>query len=399
MIKKQTKKSGKTKPQEKRQGSIQQHPSNKTAEFHKERKPIIWKLVVVLLVMFIVVLVVANWQTIAAPFKDAALTVSGGGFPIQLPGSAEYTLDEMGDSFYLMTDTYIYTYNSLGAQIVSLQHGMQNPVARSNNKRVLVYDKNGKDFKLYSRTGEIYSDTMDEAIVLAGIGSDERSFVVTNSTSYSNVLFVYGDEGTQVFRWASVENKIMQAVFSEDERSIYVTCAGAENGELRMYLYRFDLNNDEGYIWRTPIGSDITFQLSLDDDGLYIVTAGGNLLVDERSGEILCVGNFSGKLQMLPKGGNMRTAVFSDSSTNGFTIISYDDTLAPDATLDIPSADAICSEGESLYVLSGNTLTSYDAGLKPANIIELDDSYSDMIIIGGEAILKSYKSVDKVTLK
>ena len=392
MIKKQVKKPAVS------QGQQGQDTSNKAAKFHKERKPYMWKLVVGLLVVLIVVVVVANWQAIVAPFKDAALDVSGGGFPIQLPGSTEYKLDEMGDSFYLMTDTYIYTYNSAGAQINSVQHGMQNPVAHSNSKRVLVYDKNGKEMTLYSRTSEIYSVSTDETIVLAGIGSDERSFAVTNSTSYSNVLYVYGDEGTQVFRWASVENKIMQAVLSEDERSIYVTCAGAEGGELRLYLYRFDLDNDEGYIWRTPLGSDLTLHLSRSGDGLYIVTSGGSMLVNERTGEILSACTFSGELQKLPMGGNLRAAVFSDSSTNGYTIISYDKSLVPDATVDIPSADAICCEGNYLYVLSGSTLTSYDAGLKPVKTVELEDSYSNMIIIGSEAFLISYNSVDKVTI-
>lgn len=403
MLKKPTKKTPKKpvkKPKAQRAQNtqaVQGSDPNKTAEFHKERKSHIWKLAAVLLVVLIVLLVVLNWKSIISPFKDAALTVSGG-FPIQLPGSTEYTLDEMGDSFYLMTDTYVYTYNGMGAQITSIQHGMQNPVAHSNDKRVLVYDKNGKEMKLYSRTAEVYSVDTDDTIVLAGIGSDERSFVVTNSTSYSNVLFVYGDNGSQIFRWASVENKIMQVVFSDDERSIFVTCAGAEGGELRMYLYRFDLNNEEGYIWKTPIGSDLTFSLSLDSDGLYIVTSGGNLLVDERDGEILSSGSFTGELKMLPKGGKLRTAVFGDSSTNGYTVVAYDGKLAPYAKLDIPSANRICCEGDMLYVLSGNTIACYDKMLNPAELITMEESYSDMLILGMDAILISYNKVDRVAL-
>ncbi len=373
--------------------------SNKTAKFHKERsKTLLWKLASLLLVAFIILMIVINWQSIIAPFKDAALDVSGGGFPMQLPGSTEYYLDEMGDNFYLMTDTYVYTYNSAGAQITSVQHGYQNPVTESNSKRVLVYDKNGKEFSLYSKTSEIYKIPTDDSIVFGAIGSDERCAVVTTSTSYSNLLFVFNDEGNRIFRWASVENKIMQVAFSEDERSIFVTCAGVEGGELKLYLYRFDLNNEEGYIWRTLLGGDITLSLERTSKGLYVVTSGGSMLVDENSGDIMSECSFSNELQMLPTGGNIRTVVFSDSSTNGSTIKAYTDSLEVYASVDIPGADAVCTEGDRVYVLDSSNLYIYNSQLEPLDVKELDEAYSDMIVIGSSAYLISYNSVQKVDL-
>ena len=57
------------------------------------------------LIVLVIMLVAINWSRIIAPLKDAALDVGKGGFPVDLPGSTDYVLDDLGDNFCLLTDT------------------------------------------------------------------------------------------------------------------------------------------------------------------------------------------------------------------------------------------------------------------------------------------------------
>ncbi len=369
-------------------------------KFRKKRagRKLMFRLAVLLLIVLVIILIIINWGSIIAPFKDAALDVSKGGFPVELPGSAGYTLNELGESFYLLTDTYIYTYHADGAQITNVQHGFQNPVSESNHKRVVVYDKNGKGFKLFSRTGEIYSKPMEDSIVFASIGNDDRCAVVTTSTRYSNYLYVYNGEGKQIFRWASPNYKIMQVEFSKDDKSIFVSALGAQNGELQQYIFRFDLGNAESHIWQTYIGSDISYELSCDSKSVYAITGGSCSRLDIETGELLSSGVFSNTIHDIPRQDGAVCIVFSDPTSSGDVLTVYDDTLTDPKTLYIDKLTRACTDSGKYYVLSGSQLRSYDGALQEIKIYELDDVYSDMIIMNGYAYLLGYNEVQRVAL-
>ncbi len=373
---------------------------NNINKFRKKRarQKLVFRLALVLLAVLVIVLIVINWSSIIAPFKDAALDVGEGGFPVELPGSAGYTLDELGENFYLLTDTYIYTYNSEGAKITDEQHGFQNPVSQSNDKRVVVYDKNGKGFKLYSRTGEVYGNEVEDSIVFASIGNNERSAVVTTSTRYSNYLYVFNGEGKQIFRWASPDYKIMQAEFSKDDKSIFVSALGAEGGDLQLYLIRFDLDNAESHIWQTYIGNDISYSLEYINNELCVVTGSSCHRVNAATGEVLASCVLGKGITDIPEQEEMLSLVFNDSGSNGDILTVYNDELDAVGTIYIDRLTRVREDNGSFYVLSGSRIDAYNKALELQKSYELDDVYSDMIVMNGHAYLLGYNVVQRIGL-
>lgn len=364
----------------------------------RARRKLLLRLGVLVLIILSVVLIVANWSKIIEPFKDAALDVGEGGFPVELPGSAGYKLDELGENFYLLTDTYIYTYNSEGAKITDEQHGFQNPVSQANDRRVVVYDKNGKGVKLYSRTGKIYGNEVEDSIVFASIGNDERTAVVTTSTRYSNYLYVFNGEGKQIFRWASPDYKIMQAEFSKDDKSIFVTALGAKGGDLQLYLIRFDLDNAESHIWQTYIGSDISYSLEYVSHELFVVTGDSCHRINAANGEIAASCTFGKGITDIPGQETVFSVVFNDAGSNGDILTVYNSALESVATIYIDGLTRVCEDNGSFYVLSGSQIDAYDASLLHKKTYELDDVYSDMIIMNGHAYLLGYNVVQRIVL-
>lgn len=373
---------------------------NDINKFRKKtkRRSLYLKLGVALLVVLVVILIAANWDRLISPFKDAALEVGSGGFPVALPGSTEYVMDELGENFYLMTDTYLYTYNSDGANIASIQHGFQNPVSDSNSRRVMIYDRNGKGFKFYSRAAEVYSNVLDDTIVFGSIGSGERCAVVTTSSRYSNYLYVFNGEGRQIFRWASPENKIMQVCFSEGDGSIFVSVIGEKGGELRLSVMRFDLDNAESAIWTTETGSSVTYSLQCTPEGIYVVTEDGALLLDSESGEIKARNSFTKSVYGIPETDGLRAVIFNDSGFNGETVVAYNEELTAEFSLTPDRITAFDVSGGRLYLLTGNRLKVYDSSLMGIKEYELDDVYADLIVIGSDAYLLGYNSVQRQAL-
>lgn len=364
----------------------------------KKRRNLIIRLGIFLLVIVIAVLVIVNRETLFAPFKDMGLKVGKGGFPVMLPGSTQYYLGEMGESFYLLTDTYLYTYNGEGAEIASIQHGFQNPAAVSNNKRTLVYDKNGKSFKLFSRTGEIFKNSVEDSIVFAQIGNTGRTAVVTTSTRYSNFLIIYNSEGKQIFRWASPDEKIMGVCFGANDNSVFVSVVGEKNGELRGNLVRFDISNSESESWRSSIDNNITYSIERCSDGIYAVTSSGAYLFDEQTGELIANNSYTRQVYGIPETDGARVVIFRDSGSNGETAVAYNESLEAAYSAQLDNAAAFDVNGGRLYVLGGNKLSVYNSALEGIKIYELEDEYSNIKIINGSAYLLGYNTVQRVSL-
>lgn len=348
------------------------------------------------LIVLVIILVVINWSRIIAPLKDAALDVGKGGFPVDLPGSTDYVLDDLGDNFCLLTDTYFYTYNSDGAMIANVQHGMQNPVLCTNSRRALIYDRRGREFQLYSRSGEVYSASVDETIDFAEISNDDRCAVVTKSTKYSNSLFVFNGEGKQIFRWNSPMQLIDRVIFSNDDNSIYVAVCGSEGGELQYYIMRFDLSNKEGSIWETYVGEHMVFSLECADDGIFTVNSTGVALLDKDTGEITAQNTFLKTVAQIP-GGSIRALLMEDSSGNNVLTV-YGDGLEAAAAVSLDSVTKVRAANDRLYVLTDKELICYDKELAVTATYSLDDVYSDLTIIGDSAYLLCFNTVQRLSL-
>lgn len=365
----------------------------------KIRRKKAFRLVVFVLIVLVIILIIANWRTVFAPFEGIGLKTGKGGFPVSLPGSTQYYLGEMGEYFYLLTDTYIYTYNKDGAETAGVQHQFQNPASVSNDRRIMVYDKNGKSFKMYSRTGEVFSSSVEDVIVFGQIGNSERCAVVTTSTRYSNYLYVFNADGRQIFRWASPDEKIMGVCFGNGDNSVYVSVIGEKNGQLRGSIVKFDLSNLTAEAWRTSIGETVTYSLKLTSDGVYVVTGSGTVLLSEQTGEITAAGNFTMPINAIPDPDGIRAVIFRDSASNKETVVTYDETLQPINSItpeeDITACDV---SGGRLYLLVGNRLIVYDKSLKETRSYEIDDEYSNVKIINGCAYLLGYNTVQRVKL-
>ena len=105
---------------------------------------------------------------------------------------------------------------------------------------------------------------------------------------------------------------------------------------------------------------------------------------------------FLKEVAQIPTGG-VRALLLKDSSGEEVLTV-YDEELQPAAALSAGTVTRVRTSGDKLYVLADRKLTVYDKTLKEVGSYELDDVYSDMIIIGGSAYLLCFNTVQQVTL-
>lgn len=379
--------------------------NNSIVEFRKKRKNKKFVKIVIALVILLGLgsIVYIMRDTIFEPFRDIVGKVTTDenveGFPVKLTASASYSFAKVGENFVLLTDTYLYSYNANGSLIANVQHGYQNPVDKTNEKRILLYDKGAHEFSLLNRSGTVFEKTLDDNIVYGTLSSGEYSAIVTNSTRYANYLYVFNGDGTQVFRWASVDNKIMQTCFSADEKKIYVTALGSVNGELATYLYCFDMSSAEGEEWKTQVGNGLPFSLEEFAGNISVVSSESTVTVNKDTGEIISTYGYKKIVKHITVSSGYMSVLFSDSLSTNMALVTLNENLEMINTITLPAATAdIYTDASNIYALVGAEIIMYDRELNELKRIPLEDEYSGMIFISNNAYFLGYDVVQRVTV-
>ncbi len=366
----------------------------------KKRKSQIIKLTLFLLAAIMLFYVWVNAEQIFEPLRGIASkietkTSNDVGFPIKLPGSASYSFKRFGDHFSLLTDTYLYTYETTGAQVYALRHGYSNPSQNTSSRRILIYDKAAYSFAVYNRTSLIYQQTVDDKIVYGMIAENDMAAIVTNSVRYSNVIYVYDSGGNWKYTRKLADENVMQICFS-DEEHIIVSTMSVDNGEIVVNYYRFSIQSSEGYDWKYSFkGNSLPCGMYADSNKVISVCDNRAVLLNQSDGSLAAEYEFAGELRGFEINAEKTAVYYHDVSQNRSAVAVLDEALQPEAVYIVTSAvRRLVLDGEKLYVLDGSRLKIFggEADGGQSSILFKED-YTDFIKIGGSVYLLGYDAV------
>ena len=371
----------------------------------KKKAKLIRNLVILLVIVAAAVPVWIYRDTIFEPLRGIAsriqtTTDETAGYPISLTGRSDYSFCAMNDSFALLSDTYLYSYNENGGQNFALQHGYVHPMAVSNSKRVVIYDKGGHDFSLFNRTSEIYKGNIeDEIIVSVFLSSSEHTAVVTSGGRYSNVIYVYDGSGKWLYTQRFIDDNVMQVAFSEDNRYLYVTRVTSDNGDIVTKLSKYDISGDGTELWSQTVSDCVSLSLGLSGNVLTVTGDSMAATYNADSGEL--IGNYSypGTVEDFDTSSSLKVFVFDDYTDDGKKIVLLSDKCEMTASVAVPAdVKQIKVSGNNIFVMTESDITRYDSTLEQVKKTLLADSYSDFITVGGSILLMGYDAIDSVTL-
>jgi hypothetical protein len=323
------------------------------------------------------------------------------GFPIVLSGSASFSMNRTDNNFLLLSDTYLYTFNHRGGQIISHRHNYARPIQRATDRRVLLYNFNGYEFSLFSRNSRIYEVSLDDRIVLAALGSNDMAAIVTSSAAFSNVLHVYNSSGSWIYRQRFIDEEVNAVAFAGRTAEILVAASTVRDGDVECTLYRFRTDTEDDLIWSSPLPRGSWALQVRENDGLVSVLA-DNMIIsfDANTGEAAGQYTFdSGILVRDVYGENFNLIELRDY-TAGKTLFVTLDLQSNLINTEIMPFEAKQVEifGNIVYTLTREGLMKHDMHLNPLGLIELEDEYRDFVITGGYAMILGYEQIERITL-
>ena len=384
-------------------GGDSQKPKNiDLGAYRKKKKQSkhLLKLIVILLGVIAFALVWINASAIFEPLRGIASKVETKtsnevGFPIELPGSSRYSLKRLGDTFSLLTDTYLYSYETTGAQIFAKKHGFSNPEQSTSEKRILLYDKAGYNFAVYSKSSLIFQKALDDKIIYTSIGNDGLAAVVTESERYSNVLYIYDDGGNWKYTKKFADENVMQVCSVGDDEHIIVSTISSHNGDISANFYRYSIKSTGNHEWKysVPNGS---LPCGMYADKSIVTAVCDNIVLSLNcdKGELNGSYDYSGVLHRFWLNDSGTVLQYNDISSNKNVLILLNASAEPTALTNVTSGTScVYSDKSGIYVLDGAKMKIFDGDLiTERDIAASDDDYSSFVKIGSSIIMLGYET-------
>jgi len=372
----------------------------------KQNRHMLLKLTVILLGIAALALVWVNAETIFEPLRGIASKVEtktsyDAGYPIELPASSDYSLVRTGDSYSLLTDTYLYEYDTDGAQLYALKHGYSNPEQAVSDKRILLYDKAGFTFAMYSKTSLLYKKATDDKIVYASVGSDNLAAVVTRSDRYSNILYVYDDGGNWKYTRKFADESVMQVCFTGDGEHVIVSTLGSLNGDIITNFYKFSIKQTEGNIWKYTLrDNSMSCGLYADKSNVIAVCDNEVLSIDCANGTLNGSTSYSGTLRNFVITPGYAVIHYNDISSNKNILLVMNASAESTTMANISSHTAdLAADEDGIYTLDGTKLHTYDYMLIDDTVTPVgNEGYSKFVKIGNSVFMLGYRNIDKAEL-
>ena len=386
-----------------------QKPKNvdlgKVRKKNKHSKHLV-QLIIILVVITLIAVVWINADTIFEPLRGIASkietkTTLSVGYPIELTGSGNNSIMRFGSNFSLLNDTYLYTYDSSGAQLYALKHGYSHPQQATSEKRIMLFDKAGTNFSVYSKSSLIYQNSVEDKIVYSSIGNDGLAAIVTESKRYSNVLYIYDDGGNWKYTKKFADENVMSVCSVGDGNHIVVATLSASHGDIITNFYKFSIFSTENHIWKCTLRSgSLPCGMFADNDNVIAVCDNSVISIDSRSGELNNSYAYSGQLRHFYINGDIALLQYNDISANRNVLTVFNNKAEATAqTIVSAAASCVYSDADGIYVLDGARLKVFDTGLINENVIHVtDDDYTDFVKIGNDVIMLGYETVNSVSV-
>ena len=162
-------------------------------------------------------------------------TLADGNFPLSITKNADYRAAVVENDLFILNASYLYLYSLHGDLKETRQLAYSKPILKSNDYFALLYENGGTRFRVDRQSGNVYTKTMDQAIITGAISSTGVVALVTESDLYSCVLQIFDKNGKKLYTRNCIE-RLSDIAFNEDSTGCVFTELSAVDGDVTATL-------------------------------------------------------------------------------------------------------------------------------------------------------------------
>lgn len=266
----------------------------------------------------------------------------------------------LSGSFVEMGGDSCVVYSLKGAKLNSIQSGYARPAIAVGKNRFVLYNRSGTELRVESRTQNLYTRTMENAIYLCAVANAGQVAVATDDPNSAAKLTVYNAAMEQALSWnlTSAQGTPIRMAFSPDSRRIAVAAVTATGGQLTTNLYTLALSQGDPVQlaaensvpqWLGWLSGDTVLAVYQNRAVLYHAGGGEKASYDFGGSTLVSVSSVSSGVALLLSGGQTCTAVLLDKDLG----VQYSGSVL--------AANSIVRTRDAFYLLTDSTLECFTA--------------------------------------
>lgn len=266
----------------------------------------------------------------------------------------------LSGSFVEMGGDSCVVYSLKGAKLNSIQSGYARPAIAVGKNRFVLYNRSGTELRVESRTQNLYTRTMENAIYLCAVANAGQVAVATDDPNSAAKLTVYNAAMEQALSWnlTSAQGTPIRMAFSPDSRRIAVAAVTATGGQLTTNLYTLALSQGDPVQlaaensvpqWLGWLSDDTVLAIYQNRAVLYNAGGGEKASYDFGGSTLVSVSSVSSGVALLLSGGQTCTAVLLDRDLG----VQYSGSVL--------AANSIVRTRDAFYLLTDSTLECFTA--------------------------------------
>ena len=266
----------------------------------------------------------------------------------------------LSGSFVEMGGDSCVVYSLKGAKLNSIQSGYARPAIAVGKNRFVLYNRSGTELRVESRTQNLYTRTMENAIYLCAVANAGQVAVATDDPNSAAKLTVYNAAMEQVLSWnlTSAQGTPIRMAFSPDSRRIAVAAVTATGGQLTTNLYTLALSQGDPVQlaaensvpqWLGWLSDDTVLAIYQNRAVLYNAGGGEKASYDFGGSTLVSVSSVKSGVALLLSGGQTCTAVLLDKDLG----VQYSGSVL--------AANSIVRTRDAFYLLTDSTLECFTA--------------------------------------
>ena len=337
-------------------------------------------------------------------FQDIVVGMGkGSGYPLDFAGDQVRGTYEVGKNLAVLTDSNLYFFNETGKEIRNIQHKYSNPVVRVNGRRVLIYDRGGKNLRVESLSRTQSRKELEYPIYAGAISPKGEVAVATSAQRRLAEMSVYDNMLGEPakYKFKSAENYITDLEFSYNGKEIAVAAVNVSDGELLSSMQTFKLNKEES-IGAKELAGDLIHSITATRNGFCVVTDARTLLLSPACEQLQ---EYSHSYRALASFDNNRhgyTALFFGDyreGKNGELVLLGADGLELWSKEVSVNSEQLCVSDSRVSMIADGTLQSYDLAGKLAGSASLGKEAFALQPVEDEFYIITPSCIEKVELK
>ena len=318
--------------------------------------------------------------------NNYALTVDSGDNSMVDPNATVEQFEGKSNAAFLLTNTYFEIFNSKGNNVLYFKHGFANPAMDVAEARILVFDRGGKNYKIFNFSTVLFEGSMQNKIISADLARNGKQAFVTLSNAYASELAVFNKDNKQLFVWNS-SNILTDVSFNSDASLVAVSGVYTESGTLSSKVCIINASN--GNVKHTLdfkgelISSLIEYSgkiLAATENRIYVINCkNGEYSHIDLDGTISFIDvNKAGKLMVVYSRQDMQTY-------NNISIFSKKIELESSIVINAVLADII-SDKDNIYAVYDNKMCIYDFDGNLMDTIKNEANVQRIDFVGNEIL-------------